>query len=471
MESNQDDIARLRLLAGPLFTHNNPNTTFAPALARRIRDFQFAQEKRRCMYGDERPWGILGVYDHLSSIRIDVGWAEDAAQRRANGEPYQSWADYEASKKTGRHRPYCTYVLLLVCSGIMVASIAVNGWTVEPLNVNPMVGPSAETLIWMGAKESRKIVVDRDGWRLLTSSVLHAGLVHYVINMLALWFVGAAIEMSHGWFAALLIFTLSAVGGSILSALFLPQAISVGASGGIFGFIGACLADIIMNWRLLFCDIVNQKNSSNHRHAIVVVFLLFDIVLNSIIGLTPYIDNYNRKYPDCSRDCTPHNLMFFVDLGGMMYGFLCGLSTMNRLSVDFFGIEESWMHHAKQFITRFFGVIFSIAAIVTTLIILLNGDATTTPCPGCTWLSCVSFPPWEPKDNKWWYCDDCGRITADVETEPSLHLELHCPSGILAEVPLDSSVLFDRDRVQQRLPTYCRQYCMNDDEDGRSLLN
>jgi len=113
--------------------------------------------------------------------------------------------------------------------------------------------------------------------------------------MLALWFVGAAIEMSHGWFAALLIFSLSAVGGSILSALFLPQAISVGASGGIFGFIGACLADIIMNWRLLFCDVVIE-NGTKHRHVIVVVVLLFDIVLNSIIGLTPYIDNYNRTY-------------------------------------------------------------------------------------------------------------------------------------------------------------------------------
>ena len=53
---------------------------------RRIRDFQFAQEKRRKKYGDERPFGILGLYDHLASIRVDVEWAEDAAWRRANGE-------------------------------------------------------------------------------------------------------------------------------------------------------------------------------------------------------------------------------------------------------------------------------------------------------------------------------------------------------------------------------------------------
>ena len=53
--------------------------------------------------------------------------------------------------------------------------------------------------------------------------------------MLALRFVGAAVEMSHGWFASFIIFTLSAVGGTTLSAIFLPDAISVGASGGIFG--------------------------------------------------------------------------------------------------------------------------------------------------------------------------------------------------------------------------------------------
>lgn len=139
--------------------------------------------------------------------------------------------------------------------------------------------------------------------------------------MLALWFVGAAIEMSHGSRAAMIIFSLSAVGGSILSAIFLPEFVSVGASGGIFGmsnvsnslfnlycfhneliqlslslgFIGACLADIIMNWRLLFCDFVTE-NGKKHRHAIVVVVLVFDIILNSIIGLTPYVDNYNRTY-------------------------------------------------------------------------------------------------------------------------------------------------------------------------------
>jgi membrane associated rhomboid family serine protease len=157
-----------------------------------------------------------------------------------------------------------------------------------------MIGPSAETLIRTGAKDTGLIVIFNQGWRLLTSTVLHAGLVHYFINMLALWFVGGAIETSHGWLAAMIIFIMSAVGGTILSALFLPEYITVGASGGIFGFIGACLADIIMNWKLLFCDFVTE-NGKKQSHIMVVAILVFDIVLNSIIGLTPFVDNFTRK--------------------------------------------------------------------------------------------------------------------------------------------------------------------------------
>jgi len=78
--------------------------------------------------------------------------------------------------------------------------------------------------------------------------VLHAGLIHYLLNMFALWYVGKAIEQIHGFFPSLVIFVVSAVGGTILSAIFLPEYITVGASGGIFGLIGACISDIVLNW-------------------------------------------------------------------------------------------------------------------------------------------------------------------------------------------------------------------------------
>lgn len=443
MEQRADDIAQLRLLAGKLNADWGGQDFMAPDLARRIRDFQFAQEKRRKKYGDERPWGILGLYEHLASIRVDVEWAEDAALRRANKEPYLSWADFDANKKKGVNRPFFTYFLLCSCTIVMIASIALNGWKVEPVSVNPMIGPSAETLIRMGAKDSYLIVLENEGWRVLSAAVLHAGLVHYFINCLALWFVGKAIETSHGLVAAAILFLVPAVGGTVLSAIFLPEYITVGASGGIFGLIGACLSDIIMNWKLLFNDFVTE-NGKKHKHAMVVVFLIFDILLNCIIGLTPYVDN-------------------FTHLGGMLIGLLCGLSTIERLSIDFFGLKENCWHRTKLITSRFLGLIVSVISIIVALIILMQGDGETTPCPQCTWLSCVPFPPWEPQTDKWWYCDDCGRVTAEIKQSPSLHLQLDCPDGTNIAVGLGDSQEISRKRIEKDLPSYCREFCPNVD--------
>lgn len=144
----------------------------------------------------------------------------------------------------------------------------------------------------------------------------------------------------------------------------------------------------------------------------------------------------------------------------MAYGFLCGLSTMERLSSDFFGLEEGVWTRTKHFAVRFSGLIISIVTIIITLVILLQGDGESNPCPNCTWLSCVPFPPWADDKEKWWYCDDCGRVTADIVSDPSLHLELDCPSGAIAEIPLDDeSSSWDRDALTKKLPDYCREYC------------
>ena len=146
----------------------------------------------------------------------------------------------------------------------------------------------------------------------------------------------------------------------------------------------------------------------------------------------------------------------------MFFGFLCGLSTIQRLSADFFGMEEGWWTQTKHFFMRFCGLIVTVVSIIITLVILLQGsaDSDSNPCPNCTWLSCVPFPPWEDESSKWWYCDDCGRVTAELVTKPTLQLELDCPNGGIATIDLTSSSgSVNRDRLQRKLPQYCREYC------------
>jgi membrane associated rhomboid family serine protease len=262
------------------FLQKDATSGLSPALSRRLRDFSFAQDKRRETYGYRYPWGIIGLYDHLTGIRVDVEWAEDAAWRRENGEPYLSWSDFESIKDRGFNQPFFTYIVMFVCTGCLVLSIGVNDWKIEPLTENPMIGPSAQTLIDVGAKKTSLIVNDGEWYRLFSPMFLHAGVIHFVLNMLALWFVGYAVEMNHGFVSAAILFIVPAIGGTIISALFLPEYISVGASGGIFGLIGGCIADIVSNWQLLFSKQVNPVDDGKRfRHVWVLIWLLLDILL------------------------------------------------------------------------------------------------------------------------------------------------------------------------------------------------
>jgi len=346
-----------------------------PVVERRVRDFKLARQKRLEKYGHDRPWGILGLYEHLASIRTDLEWAEDAAWRRQNDEPYLSWGDFNLARTKGSNRSFFTYALLLICTVMMTVSFAFNGWEIEPLSINPMIGPSAETLLDLGAKQSSLIIIQGEWWRLFTPMFLHAGIIHYFLNMLALWFVGSAIEQSHGFVNAAIAFIIAGVGGTVLSALFLPQYISVGASGGIFGFIGMCISDICVNWNLLFIKDNEEGGGNQFRHVMVILWLVVDIIVNCLIGLTPFVDN-------------------FTHLGGLVYGFLCGLSTIERLEAGFFGVSKDAWTQIRNNLVRFAGLIVSIILIMTTTVLLVQSNGGSSPCPACRYISCIPFPPW-----------------------------------------------------------------------------
>lgn len=75
-------------------------------------------------------------------------------------------------------------------------------------------------------------------WRILTGASLHGGLIHLIFNCYALFVLGKLIETLSNRAHLALVFLLSAIGGGILSLIFLPEATSIGASGGVVGFLG-----------------------------------------------------------------------------------------------------------------------------------------------------------------------------------------------------------------------------------------
>jgi membrane associated rhomboid family serine protease len=89
-------------------------------------------------------------------------------------------------------------------------------------------------------------VQNGDWWRLITSAFLHGGVLHIAFNMLALWWLGAPVERAIGSVRYLGVYLASGLAGSAGALIADPRSITVGASGAIFGLLGAGL---VLEWR------------------------------------------------------------------------------------------------------------------------------------------------------------------------------------------------------------------------------
>jgi membrane associated rhomboid family serine protease len=85
-------------------------------------------------------------------------------------------------------------------------------------------------------------VGDGEPYRIITSGFLHAGVLHLAMNMWALWILGQMVENVGGRVRFALVYGVALVGGSFGALLLSPGSLTVGASGAIFGLMGAILA-------------------------------------------------------------------------------------------------------------------------------------------------------------------------------------------------------------------------------------
>lgn len=94
-------------------------------------------------------------------------------------------------------------------------------------------------LIDFGAKVN-ELIIQGEYWRLVTSAFLHADAMHILFNMYALFALGRILEDFLGKGRYIAIYLFSALTGGLLSYYYTPN-VSVGASGAIFGLLGAIL--------------------------------------------------------------------------------------------------------------------------------------------------------------------------------------------------------------------------------------
>jgi membrane associated rhomboid family serine protease len=84
-------------------------------------------------------------------------------------------------------------------------------------------------------------VAGGEWWRLVTNAFLHGSPIHLLFNMLMLWWFGRLLEGLLGTWRFLAVYFLSVLAGSAGALLLAPTSATIGASGAVFGILGAGL--------------------------------------------------------------------------------------------------------------------------------------------------------------------------------------------------------------------------------------
>lgn len=127
-----------------------------------------------------------------------------------------------------------TNLLIISCIVMFIITCILDG-------IGAITGITVETAFSLGANYG-PLIKAGEIWRLITYMFLHGSLVHLLVNMYSLYVLGTQIETFIGRWKFLAIYIISGICGGLASALLSGESIySVGASGAIFGLMGAML--------------------------------------------------------------------------------------------------------------------------------------------------------------------------------------------------------------------------------------
>jgi membrane associated rhomboid family serine protease len=179
------------------------------------------------------------------------------------------------ARNLGRRLPRLTFAIIAVCLLVFAA-----------LDGSGASGVAIKNRLSDGSVE----VLRGEIWRLFTYAFLHANLVHLLVNMFALYSLGGFLEALLGGFRYLRIYCASALGGGIASATAGAITVAmggapsntVGASGAIWGLMGATLGLVLSRQRVLPRLVARGLRQR----------LLFVLVINVALSFVPGIDMY-----------------------------------------------------------------------------------------------------------------------------------------------------------------------------------
>jgi membrane associated rhomboid family serine protease len=181
--------------------------------------------------------------------------------------------------------PIYTWILILMIAVVFGAQYAFSS---DP---NFLAADQSSAVL---AGFDKRAFLNGEYWRILTGATVHFGVLHVFMNCYALFMFGKLIELLSNRAHVAIVMVLSAIGGGVLSLMFNPDVISVGASGGIVGQIG---------YLAVYAFKRKQFISAEFRRS-----LLFNIGFLLLFGLVLYnvVDNFGH-------------------IGGLVTGALYGL--------------------------------------------------------------------------------------------------------------------------------------------------
>jgi rhomboid protease GluP len=189
------------------------------------------------------------------------------------------------------YRPVVTWILLVAIGLMFVAETVAGGST------------QTEVLVRLGAKVT-PLIAQGEYWRLFTAMFLHIGILHLAFNGYALLAIGTELERLFGSPRFVAIYLLSGLFGTAASYAF-SYSIAAGASGAIFGLIGALAAFFTLHRERL--GAWGRARLGN---------IAFLVAINLFLGFTqPGIDN-------------------LAHLGGLVSGFGLGWALAPRYTMD-----------------------------------------------------------------------------------------------------------------------------------------
>ena len=137
------------------------------------------------------------------------------------------------SMRTLSSEPRVTVGLIIVCAVLFLGSGSFG------------LGSSGGNSLFRNfALFGPSIDVNNEYWRLITSGFLHAGFIHILFNMYLLWILGQMLEPMLGSSRFATLYFTALLWGSFGALLVSPDKVTVGASGAVFGLMGAAAVEL-----------------------------------------------------------------------------------------------------------------------------------------------------------------------------------------------------------------------------------